>query len=123
MTKNERQRQKDEYVDKLGQEHQIFLDHDRDALVRLAFADWNFKHPNKAFNDETISKIVERADSEELPDGAMALFCINNPMSRRRGLHRLLGKDLYALVARDATLFGRLVKFCQAVQLEHICEW
>ena len=120
MSKKEVQRQKDEYVDYLGREHRIFLEYDRDALMRLAIADWNFKNPTHVFDDEIISEILARINVEDAPDGTECLFSINNPVSRRKGLSRLLGPKLFSLVKRDATILGRMIAFSKDIRQDHV---
>ena len=117
-TKKEIQQLKDDYVDELGRKFEIFLDYDQQALVRLAIADYNFRNPHHFISTKAIKRIVNKANAQVIPEGAQNIFVINNRDSRYKGLHRLLDKD-YALIKRDPTVLGRMVKFCQDVQSSH----
>ncbi len=118
ISKKEMQQLKDDYVDELGHKFKLFLEHDQDALMRLAIADYNFKNPHHFISMKTIKRIMDNMNVDPIPAEARSIFSLNNRDLRYKGLHKLLGKD-YDLIRRDPTVLGRMVKFCQQVQSVH----
>ncbi len=118
MTKREMQNLRVEQVAELGQKFPIFLDYDGEEYVRNAIFDWNFlKHPDAPLSDKIIKEILERIDGESKTKEEEMIFVINNPRSRRRGLHAILGKDLFRIINKYNNLFGTLMVFAKDVRI------
>ena len=120
MTRRKIQESRVKEVSRLGHEFPLFLEFDRDELVRNAIFEFNhLKRKNVVISDEEIGEILRRIESRGKDVSSKMLFVINNPISRKRGLYAILGKDLFRLINKDGNLRGVLTVFARDVRICH----
>ncbi len=108
-----------EEAERLGRLFPLLAFYDVDEYVRNAIFEYNKNHKGTPLTDDKLSEILDRIDRKAIKEEEDLLYVINNPKSRKRGLHAILGGKLFNIVNLDGNLRGTLTVFAQDVRYRY----